>query len=82
MEDDPKVKIMQRIFKSMDKNSGNNDGIVTQDEFDRAFNPEPRPGGLIRTNFGGKGDVSKTRVQWRSTKGMPYVLFYTMEFRT
>ena len=40
---DPKAKIMQRIFKSMNKNSGNNDGIVTQDEFDRAFNPEPRP---------------------------------------
>ncbi|HYP12478.1 MAG TPA: PQQ-binding-like beta-propeller repeat protein [Bryobacteraceae bacterium] len=66
-------KIMYRLFASMDKNSGNNDGVVTENEFNAAFNPDPRPGGLVRTKLGGKGDVSKTHIVWRHTKGLPYV---------
>jgi outer membrane protein assembly factor BamB len=71
--DDVNSRIMLRIFKSMDKNSGNNDGVVTEQEFNGAFNPKPQPGGVIRTKLGGKGDVSKTHVVWRHTKGVPYV---------
>lgn len=67
------AKIMYRIFKSIDENIGNKDGVASEDEYKRAFNPEPRPGGVIRTTLGGKGDVSKTHVVWRHTKGTPYV---------
>lgn len=66
-------KIMYRIFSSVDRNIGNKDGVVTEEEFNKAFNPTPQPGGLIRTKLGEKGDVSGTNVVWRHTKGLPYV---------
>ncbi len=65
------VKIMSRIFRSVDKNTGNNDGFVTEDEWVKAFNPTG--GGLVRTKLGGKGDVTTTHVGWKHTKGLPYV---------
>jgi outer membrane protein assembly factor BamB len=66
-------EIMYRIFKSVDKNTGNNDGVVTEDEWARGFDPKEPGGGLVRTRLGGKGDVSKTNVGWRHTKGLPYL---------
>jgi len=66
--------IMRRLFTGIDKNVGNGDGILTEEEWDRAMNPKEKPGGLIRTRLGGKGDVTSTHVGWRYTKGLPYVL--------
>jgi outer membrane protein assembly factor BamB len=67
-------KIMARIFRSVDKNTGNNDGVVTEEEWTRAFNfSGPDEGGLVRTGLDGKGDVTKTHVRWRYEKGMPYL---------
>jgi outer membrane protein assembly factor BamB len=66
-------KIMYRLFKSIDKISGNGDGVLTEDEWNRAFSPDNPGGGLVRTRINGKGDVSRTNVTWRNTKGMPYV---------
>lgn len=66
-------KIMYRLFKSIDKNSGNGDGVMTEDEWNRAFGPDTPGGGLVRTNLNGKGDISQTHVAWRFTKGIPYV---------
>jgi len=66
-------KIMYRLFKAIDKISGNGDGVVTEEEWNRAFSPDNPGGGLVRTRIDGKGDVSRTHVAWRYTKGMPYV---------
>ena len=66
-------KIMYRLFKSIDKNSGNNDGVVTPEEYERAFNPADPGGGLVRTRLSGNGDVTRTNVVWRYTKGLPYL---------
>jgi outer membrane protein assembly factor BamB len=67
-------KIAHRLFKSIDKNSGNGDGEVTAAEWDKAFNPSQTSGGLVRTRLGGSGDVSATHIAWRYTKGLPYVI--------
>ncbi len=63
---------MLRIFKSADKVAGNGDGILTEDEWNRAFDPKEPAGGLVRTKAGGKGDVTSTNVAWKYTKGIPY----------
>ena len=66
-------KIMYRIAKSVDKNTGNGDGAVTEEEWNKAFNSDDPGGGLVRTRIAGTGDVTKTNVVWRHTKGVPYV---------
>jgi outer membrane protein assembly factor BamB len=66
-------KIMYRIFKSIDKNTGNGDSEVTEEEWNKAFNAGEHAGGLVRTRLNGAGDVTKTNVLWRYTKGIPYV---------
>ena len=66
-------QIMARIFKSIDQNIGNHDGAVSEDEYNRAFDPSSTGGGLVQTRLTGHGDVSKTLVRWRHTKGLPYV---------
>jgi outer membrane protein assembly factor BamB len=67
-------QIMYRFFKSIDKNGGNGDGVVTKEEFDGAFNSTGPSGGLVRTRIGGGGDITKDHVLWRHTKSVPYVL--------
>ena len=66
-------RIMYRLFKSIDKISGNGDGVLTEEEWNRAFDPHNPGGGLVRTRLDGKGDVSATHVVWRYKKGLPYV---------
>lgn len=66
-------KIMYRVFKSIDKHTGNGDGVVTEEEFNHAFNSTEPGGGLVRTRLGGAGDVTKTHIVWRVNKGLPYV---------
>jgi hypothetical protein len=70
----PGDKIMNRLFRSVDKNTGNGDGAVTSEEWDKAFTPSEPIGGLVRTRIGGSGDVTKSNVAWRYTKGLPYVI--------
>ncbi|MFN0172057.1 MAG: PQQ-binding-like beta-propeller repeat protein [Bryobacteraceae bacterium] len=67
------LRIMQRLFGSIDRNTGNGDGKVTAEEWKRAFNNDPPGGGLVRTRIGKSGDVSRTNLAWRHTKGLPYV---------
>jgi outer membrane protein assembly factor BamB len=66
-------RIMHQLFKSIDKNVGDGDDTVTEREFSASFNPDPPAGGLVRFRLNGTGDVSKTHVQWRHAKGLPYV---------
>ena len=66
-------KIMYRLFKSVDKVSGNGDGVVTEAEWNNAFARLAAEGGLVRTGLSGKGDVTKTHVRWRYGKGLPYL---------
>ena len=66
-------KIMYRLFKALDKLQGNNDGVLTEDEWNKALVSEGKTGGLVRTRLGGRGDVTATHVGWRHSKGLPYV---------
>ena len=66
-------RIMYRVFKSIDKHVGDNDGSVTEKEFTGSFASDKPAGGLVRTELGGNGDVTRTNIAWRQTKGMPYV---------
>ena len=65
------AKIMYRLFKSADKISGNGDGVLTEDEWKRAFSSSN--GGLVRTRLNGRGDVTESHIVWRYTKGLPYL---------
>jgi outer membrane protein assembly factor BamB len=57
-------------LKGIDKNVGNGDNVVTEDEYSKAATGG-NSGGLIRTRVGGKGDVSDSHILWRNTKGAP-----------
>jgi outer membrane protein assembly factor BamB len=57
-------------LKGIDKNVGNGDKVVTEDEYSKAA-AGGNGGGLIRTRVGGKGDISDSHVVWRHTKGTP-----------
>jgi hypothetical protein len=65
--------IWKRILTSIDRNTGNKDGKVTEQEFNAGFTPPAGSGGLVRAKVEGKGDVTKSAVVWRYTKGVPYV---------
>ena len=57
-----------------DSNDTNKDGKITRDEWDTAI--KAMSGGqncAVAITPGGTGDISKTNVRWRVTKGMPYV---------
>jgi outer membrane protein assembly factor BamB len=59
-----------RLLKGIDKNAGNRDQIVTEKEYtDNSYGGNA--GGLSRTKIGGEGNIVKTHVLWRNTKGMP-----------
>ncbi len=72
--DTPSANIYRRLFSSIDRLTGNGDGVVTEEEWNLAFTPKQKTGGLVRTKLGGKGDVSSTAIEWRYGKGLPYVL--------
>src|SRR5260370_14654559 len=40
-------QIMNRLFSGIDKNNGNGDGILTEEEWNLAMNPKDPPGGLV-----------------------------------
>jgi outer membrane protein assembly factor BamB len=69
----PEHRIMNRLFRAIDKHNGNGDGVFTEDEYNAAFNPNAPGGGLVQVKLGGKGDVTATHVGWKHAKGLPYV---------
>ncbi|MBC7926775.1 MAG: PQQ-binding-like beta-propeller repeat protein [Bryobacteraceae bacterium] len=71
--DAPEAYIWRRILASIDRNTGNKDNRVTEEEFVKGFMPPQTAGGLVRVKLEGKGDVSSGAVEWRHTKGVPYV---------
>jgi outer membrane protein assembly factor BamB len=62
--------IWARSLIGIDRNLGNNDGIVTREEYDTASSGVIG-GGLTRTKVDGQGDVSTSHILWRHTRGMP-----------
>lgn len=56
-------------LRGIDQNTGDNDGAVTAEEYARAS--ASQDGGLFRVRLGGRGDISKSHVVWRNTKGIP-----------
>jgi outer membrane protein assembly factor BamB len=66
-------QIMRRVYQTIDKNAGNKDGVVTEQEYNASFSPGKRKAGLVCTRLNGRGDVSETHVRWRHGKGLPYV---------
>ena len=53
----------------IDRNSGDNDGFVTAEEYAKATASED--GGMYRVRLGGRKDISTSRVLWRNTRGVP-----------
>jgi outer membrane protein assembly factor BamB len=59
-----------RTLNGIDRNAGNHDSIVTEDEWAKV-SYAGNAGGLSRTKLGGKGNIGQSHVLWRNTKGMP-----------
>src|SRR5262245_31174016 len=59
--------IWARIFSSIDKQLGNGDKDISEEEYKKA--EKVNGGGLVRTRLDGTGDVSESHVVWRHTKG-------------
>lgn len=64
-------KEFQEFFDSVDANK---DGKITRDEWDAVvkFMTEGKDSAFA-LKLGGSGDVTKTNVLWKKTKGLPYV---------
>ncbi len=56
-------------LRGIDMHSGNGDGVVTSDEYKAGTSGDD--GGTHRLRLGGKGEVSRTHVSWRYTRGIP-----------
>jgi outer membrane protein assembly factor BamB len=56
-----------RQLISIDKNLGDGDQDITEEEYQKA--EKVNGGGLVRTRLGGTGDVSQSHIVWRHTKG-------------
>jgi outer membrane protein assembly factor BamB len=67
------ASIYRRLFTSIDKHSGNGDGVLAEEEWAASFNPKEPAGGFVRVALGGKGDLGAGAVQWRYKRGLPYV---------
>jgi outer membrane protein assembly factor BamB len=62
--------IWQRSLIGIDRNAGNDDGVVTRPEYEAATDGVVG-GGLCRVRVTGKGDVGETHLVFRHEKGMP-----------
>jgi hypothetical protein len=62
-------------FKDIfDNNDTNKDGKITRDEWDTLLKyASASRNSAFAMKPGGKGDVSKTAILWKQTKGLPYV---------
>jgi outer membrane protein assembly factor BamB len=57
-----------------DNNDTNKDGFITREEWDATIKyMSAAKNSAFAVKPGGKGDVSKTHVVWKATKGLPYV---------
>ena len=57
-----------------DNNDTNKDGFLTRDEWDAAVKMmSSGKNSTFAVKPGGMGDISKTHIIWKKTKGMPYV---------
>lgn len=57
-----------------DNNDANKDGYITRDEWDAQLKfMSAAKNSAFCVKPGGKGDVTKTHVVWKATKGLPYV---------
>lgn len=57
-----------------DNNDPNKDGFITRDEWDAQIKfMSAAKNSAFCVKAGGKGDVTKTHVVWKATKGLPYV---------
>jgi outer membrane protein assembly factor BamB len=61
-----------RSLKGIDRNLGNRDNVITEEEYKQASWGE-NSGGLTRTKLGGSGNIGQSKVMWRNTKGMPFL---------
>jgi outer membrane protein assembly factor BamB len=61
-----------RSLKGIDRNVGNRDNVLTEEEYKQASWDE-NSGGLARTKLGGSGNIGQSQVLWRNTKGMPFL---------
>ncbi|MCI0615604.1 PQQ-binding-like beta-propeller repeat protein, partial [bacterium] len=61
-----------RSLKGIDRNLGNRDNVVTEEEYKQASWGE-NSGGLARTKLGGSGNIGQSQVLWRNTKGIPFL---------
>ena len=57
-----------------DSNDTNKDGILTREEWDAIIKyMSAAKNSVFAVKAGGHGDITKTHVVWKKTKGMPYV---------
>jgi outer membrane protein assembly factor BamB len=70
-KDEVKGTEMENFFENQDING---DGKITRDEWDHIlkFMNEGK-NGAFAVKAGGKGDITKSHVLWKKTKGLPYV---------
>lgn len=62
-----------RLVERIDKGFGNNDGKVTQDEWEKAFGTFINSGGLSCVEVTKKGDSVEGNVVWKYSKTTPYI---------
>ncbi|MBM3785993.1 MAG: hypothetical protein FJW30_16660 [Acidobacteria bacterium] len=56
-----------------DRDFGNKDGDLEEAEWHKSFAVIQGAGGLAAVKLGGTGDVTKTHILWRVTRGVPYL---------
>lgn len=56
-----------------DRDFGNKDGVLEEAEWHKSFEVIKGAGGLTAVKLGGTGDVTKTHILWRVTRGVPYL---------
>lgn len=57
-----------------ENNDTNKDGVITREEWDATIKyMSAAKNSVFAVKAGGRGDITKTHVVWKKTKGMPYV---------
>jgi outer membrane protein assembly factor BamB len=62
-----------RFIEKIDREFGDADGAVDQEEWNKAQMPTIGKGGLMSIELNGNGDVTETHVRWRFTKQVPQI---------
>ncbi|MHC4178161.1 MAG: outer membrane protein assembly factor BamB family protein [Planctomycetota bacterium] len=64
---------MFRLLERMDKQWGNDDGVVEASEWQAAFGGRVNKGGLVAIDLDQAADAVKAQVRWNYRKSVPYV---------